>query len=53
MSVDVKLPNRKRCTTIRNGGKIKRNDKCLCRSGKKWKKCCGKKIELIGCAEIG
>jgi preprotein translocase subunit SecA len=26
---------------IRNGKKIGRNDKCPCKSGKKYKKCCG------------
>jgi HEAT repeat protein len=28
---------------IRNGEKVGRNDPCLCRSGKKYKKCCGNK----------
>ena len=29
--------------TIRNGKKIGRNEPCPCDSGKKYKKCCGKK----------
>jgi preprotein translocase subunit SecA len=27
---------------LRNGPKVGRNDKCPCKSGKKYKQCCGK-----------
>lgn len=27
---------------VREGAKVGRNDPCLCHSGKKFKKCCGK-----------
>lgn len=36
------------CTRVRIGPKIGRNEKCLCGSGKKYKKCCLGKEENDG-----
>ena len=41
-----KIKNPPNIPFVRSKPKIKRNDLCPCGSGKKYKKCCGKKITL-------